>query len=189
MFKIFNKERRYSPSLHPKKEYENNLAQARVEAGLTIRELAKRADTNIDIISGLQNGMRSPLKLVGGYGIKPCVEKIAAILHKAVSELFPRSICEIARATFDPEDEARLLIGEYSLRSCHNNNGKLEARQIIELVLKKLTSREKVIILGMYLEGKTLEETGFELNITRERVRQIENKALRGIQKRYKNAG
>lgn len=44
-----------------------------------------------------------------------------------------------------------------------------------------LTPREKIIICERYRCYKTLEEIGKELNVTRERVRQIESKALRKL--------
>ena len=61
-----------------------------------------------------------------------------------------------------------------------------EARnQIIETVLNTLTTREKEIIVNHFglfnMPPKTLEEIGTELNITRERTRQIEALALRKL--------
>ena len=61
-----------------------------------------------------------------------------------------------------------------------------EARnQIIETVLNTLTTREKEIIVNHFglfnTPPKTLEEIGTELNITRERTRQIEALALRKL--------
>ena len=49
----------------------------------------------------------------------------------------------------------------------------------IESVLSTLTERESTVLKLRYREKKTLVETGREFNITRERVRQIEAKALR----------
>jgi RNA polymerase primary sigma factor len=57
-------------------------------------------------------------------------------------------------------------------------------RQINE-VLEELTERErKIILLRFGLEddrARTLEEVGQEFNVTRERIRQIEAKALRKL--------
>ena len=59
---------------------------------------------------------------------------------------------------------------------------KLTLRDILERSLDTLTKREKVILklrYGLCGEGPlTLEEIGKKLNITRERVRQIQNKAI-----------
>jgi RNA polymerase primary sigma factor len=64
----------------------------------------------------------------------------------------------------------------------------LTLHDILEKSLDTLTEREKTIInlrFGLGSEGPlTLEEIGKKLNITRERVRQIQNKAisrLRGV--------
>lgn len=58
-------------------------------------------------------------------------------------------------------------------------------KKYINEILDTLTKREKIILINRYgLEGKdekTLDEIGKELGITQERVRQIENKALRKL--------
>ncbi|MBO4791538.1 MAG: sigma-70 family RNA polymerase sigma factor, partial [Clostridia bacterium] len=58
-------------------------------------------------------------------------------------------------------------------------------RQVLERQLNTLTLREEHVIklrFGLY-DGRcrTLEEVGKEFNITRERIRQIEAKALRKL--------
>ena len=47
------------------------------------------------------------------------------------------------------------------------------ATKRLEGVLSKLNERERTIILGYYSEGRTLQELGDKLGISRERVRQI----------------
>ena len=58
-------------------------------------------------------------------------------------------------------------------------------REQVREVLSTLTPREqKVLILRFGLEdgrSRTLEEVGREFNVTRERIRQIEAKALRKL--------
>jgi DNA-directed RNA polymerase delta subunit len=58
-------------------------------------------------------------------------------------------------------------------------------KDIVEIVLKPLTEREREVVFlrhGLDLKGKkTLENIGNKFNITRERVRQIENSALKKI--------
>ena len=58
-------------------------------------------------------------------------------------------------------------------------------RQHIDILLDDLKDREKqVVILRFGLEDghpRTLEEVGKEFNVTRERIRQIEAKALRKL--------
>lgn len=59
-------------------------------------------------------------------------------------------------------------------------------RVAIENVLETLKPRERQVICERYSlsDGieKTLEEIGFSMNVTRERIRQIEAKALRKLQ-------
>lgn len=55
---------------------------------------------------------------------------------------------------------------------------------LLDDVLKQLTEREQKILrmrFGVNMRAHTLREVGNKLNVTRERVRQIENKALRKL--------
>ena len=56
-----------------------------------------------------------------------------------------------------------------------------ERRQIVKAILETLPKREQMILECRFFEGKTLEETGQELSVTRERIRQIEARALRHL--------
>ena len=50
-----------------------------------------------------------------------------------------------------------------------------------EQLLALLDDRERKIIYGRFVNGKTLQEIGDEFGLTRERIRQIEEHALRKI--------
>ena len=58
-------------------------------------------------------------------------------------------------------------------------------REQLEEVLKSLTAREEQVLRMRFglIDGKahTLEEVGKEFDVTRERIRQIESKALRKL--------
>ena len=60
-----------------------------------------------------------------------------------------------------------------------------EKKDTLYKAINQLKDREKIIILNRKLEekAKTLEEMGKKLNISKERVRQIENKALQNLRK------
>ena len=64
-------------------------------------------------------------------------------------------------------------------------------KQIVEELLSNLTQREKTVLTMRYDlndevgEGRTLEEVGRELNVTRERVRQIEDRAFTKIRGQF----
>jgi len=53
----------------------------------------------------------------------------------------------------------------------------------VQAALDRIEEREKIVFLQR-LKGKTLEEIGKELGITRERVRQIEERAIRRLRER-----
>ena len=71
------------------------------------------------------------------------------------------------------------------LDTCHIWEGGYDVVEQLDEVLSTLTEREqKVLILRFGLEdgrARTLEEVGKEFNVTRERIRQIEAKALRKL--------
>ena len=54
----------------------------------------------------------------------------------------------------------------------------LATRQIAERLLKTLDLRTETIMRERFLEGKTLDAVGEELNLTRERIRQIQKTTL-----------
>ena len=56
---------------------------------------------------------------------------------------------------------------------------RLEDKENIELALALLTPREKKVIKMRFYNEMTYEEVGKEFDVTRERIRQIESKALR----------
>ena len=75
------------------------------------------------------------------------------------------------------KDDDALAPDEAALKTITNED--------IDAVLKTLTAREEAVIrlrFGLY-DGRchTLEEVGSEFNVTRERIRQIEAKALRKL--------
>lgn len=64
-----------------------------------------------------------------------------------------------------------------------NNNSSFDAKQVIEELFEGVTERERNIVsdyFGLYGESpKTLDEIGEDLSITKERVRQLNERALK----------
>lgn len=56
-----------------------------------------------------------------------------------------------------------------------------ELAEQVQWALDKLTPRERFVIVGRFFENETLEEVALAMNVTRERVRQIEIKAMRKL--------
>lgn len=64
-----------------------------------------------------------------------------------------------------------------------------EAREAIYLALTSLKDRQRDVIKMRYFEGLTLEEVADKFGVTRERIRQIENSAVRQLQQPSLAAG
>ena len=54
-------------------------------------------------------------------------------------------------------------------------------KDLINEALNRLNEREKDIIIQRYADRKSLDEVGYDYNVTRERIRQIEAKATRRL--------
>ena len=85
------------------------------------------------------------------------------------------------------EDDSNLgdFVADINTVTPEQNIESVMLREHIDLLLEDLKDREKqVIVLRFGLEDghpRTLEEVGKEFNVTRERIRQIEAKALRKL--------
>lgn len=129
-------------------------------------------------------------ELTQQLGREPTNEEIA---HKL--GVIPRKVEEVFRAIQDPialqtpigdeDTELEDFIGDKNSPSPYSDAERLETSEQIQRVLKSLTPKEETVIrmrfgIGMDRDH-TLEEVGRHLSITRERVRQIETKALRKL--------
>ncbi len=143
----------------------------------------------IDVLSKLRNIQKQLLQDLGREGT---TEEIAALIDLPIEEVrrvldIGRHPVSLDRPVGDSEDSS---FGEFlEDTSTENplrlaNNGIL--RDKIESLLKTLTYREREIIRLRYGLGDgytyTLEEVGRIFKVTRERVRQIEAKAVKKLQ-------
>jgi RNA polymerase primary sigma factor len=106
-----------------------------------------------------------------------------------------RKVEEVFRAIQDPialqtpvgdeDTELEDFIGDKNSPSPYSDAEKIETSEQIQMVLKTLMPKEEKVIRMRFGIGAdrdhTLEEVGRHLSITRERVRQIEAKALRKL--------
>jgi RNA polymerase sigma factor (sigma-70 family) len=85
----------------------------------------------------------------------------------------------------DEDTELEDFIGDKNSPSPYNDAERIEISEQIQRVLRTLTPKEEKVIRMRFGIGAerdhTLEEVGRHLSITRERVRQIEAKALRKL--------
>jgi RNA polymerase primary sigma factor len=129
-------------------------------------------------------------ELTQQLGREPSNEEIA---HKLMVPT--RKVEEVFRAIQDPialqtpvgdeDTELEDFIGDKNSLSPYSDAEKTETSEQIQEVLKTLTPKEEMVIRMRFGIGAdrdhTLEEVGRQLSITRERVRQIEAKALRKL--------
>lgn len=126
----------------------------------------------------------------------PTPEEIAARMDRTVFEILELMDWEQGPASLDKpinnEDEDELLLGDLisndnSLYKGDEADHNEDLRMLKDLMLS-LTDRESLVLIHRFgLFGNkscTLEELGTRLGVTRERIRQIEQKALRKLQKR-----
>jgi RNA polymerase primary sigma factor len=135
--------------------------------------------------------------LLQELGREPTVEEIAEAMSKGQETVVtPEKVREIIKVSQEPvsldkpmgeEEDSRL--GDFIEDSSALAPAEAASHQLlkeqVEAVLDSLTGRERrVLQLRFGLEdgrARTLEEVGKEFNVTRERIRQIEAKALRKL--------
>ena len=130
-------------------------------------------------------------QLLHENGYEPTEELIAEKMNLPVERI--REIMRVAQepvsmeTPIGPEEDSRLMdfIKDDDALAPDEAALKTITNEDIDAVLKTLTAREEAVIrlrFGLY-DGRchTLEEVGTEFNVTRERIRQIEAKALRKL--------
>lgn len=128
-------------------------------------------------------------KLSQKLGHEPSLKEIAdnmKMSYKTLSSimLFSHNISSInTYSQNNDNNEGMDYLEDKSSKPPHYDVMMKSLKSSINEVLKSLDKREREVIVSRFgLDGqipKTLEETGAELNITRERVRQIQIKALK----------
>ncbi len=142
----------------------------------------------VEIINRLKR-LQSQLLHENGY--EPTEEMLAEKLEMPVERV--REIMRVAQepvsmeTPIGPEEDSRLMdfIRDEDALAPDEAALKTITNEDIDGVLKTLTDREEAVIrlrFGLQ-DGRchTLEEVGLEFNVTRERIRQIEAKALRKL--------
>jgi RNA polymerase primary sigma factor len=130
-------------------------------------------------------------KLTLELGYEPSVPELAKALDMTEDKVM--EIMQIARepasleTPIGEEDDSNLgdFVADNNITTPEENVESVMLKEHINTLLEDLKERERqVIILRFGLEDghpRTLEEVGKEFNVTRERIRQIEAKALRKL--------
>lgn len=156
-----------------------------------IADQAKTIRIPVHMVETINKVYKATRALTQKLGKEPTVEQIAAevdISIDKVEEIYRISQDTTSLSTPVGDDEDSFLgdfIEDTTQMSPYEETSKELLRESIEEVLGSLDEREtKVLSLRFGLMGetpKTLEEVGKIFNVTRERIRQIEAKALRKL--------
>ena len=156
-----------------------------------IADQARTIRIPVHMVETINKLIRTSRHLLQQLGREPTPEEIAAEMEIPVEK-----VTEIQKIAQDPvsletpigeEDDSHLgdFIQDDDSPAPQDAAAYTLLREQLEEVMKTLTPREaKVLKLRFGLEDgktRTLEEVGKEFNVTRERIRQIEAKALRKL--------
>ena len=156
-----------------------------------IADQARTIRIPVHMVETINKLLRISRRLAQEYGREPTAQEIGEEL-----EVSPQKVKEIAKVSQLPvslespigeEEDSRLgdFIEDRNAMPPVDAASKQLLKEQIDDVLSTLTPRERrVLQLRFGLEdgrSRTLEEVGREFNVTRERIRQIEAKALRKL--------
>ena len=156
-----------------------------------IADQARTIRIPVHMVETINRTVRVSRQLLQEYGREPKPEEIAKVMDLPVERV--REILKISQEPVSLEtpvgEEDDSHLGDF----IQDNNIPVPAeeaaytllREQLEEVMQTLTEREQKVIRLRYGLGdghpRTLEEVGKEFNVTRERIRQIEAKALRKL--------
>lgn len=158
------------------------------------RALADQARTirvPVHMVETINKMSKMQRKLTLELGYEPSVTELAESLEMSEDKVM--EIMQIARepasleTPIGEEDDSNLgdFVADNNVLTPEGNVESVMLREHIDALLGDLKERERqVIVLRFGLEDghpRTLEEVGKEFNVTRERIRQIEAKALRKL--------
>ncbi len=167
-----------------------------------IKQSIKRALANqsktirlpVHLVDKISKMRRAAMKLQEELGREPTDEELAEELHTSASRVAAMRTAAIRPASLDApisEDEDSNsyseVVADENATSPYDQLEDKTVTAMLEEMVKKLDPREATILRFRFgLDGgaeKTLEEVGEKFGVTRERVRQIQNIALRKLRK------
>lgn len=163
----------------------------------TTRAIADQARTiriPVHMIETMNKIVKASKQFIQTYGRDAHHTEIANMIG-----IHPDKVRKVLNIAKDPisldmpiGDEEENHIGDFlkdeSIRSPAEHVAQQSLKDHITLMLSELTPREERIIrrrFGIGTEEKTLEAVGLEYGVTRERIRQIESKAIRKLKQMY----
>jgi RNA polymerase primary sigma factor len=156
-----------------------------------IADQARTIRIPVHMIETINRLLRVTRSLLQSLGREPAPEEIAEAMDMPVDKV--RRVMKIAKEPISLEtpigDDGDSYLGDFvedqSNMSASEAVIKLNLSEQAKKVLSTLTAREAKVLCMRFGIGEktdhTLEEVGQEFNVTRERIRQIESKAIRKL--------
>lgn len=163
----------------------------RQAATRAIADQARTIRIPVHMIETINKLLRIQRKLVQEYGREPTPEEAAEEMNMPVERI--RAVYKMAQQPISLQtpvgDDEETRFGDFIEDKSAENPSQVAAygmlRERLREVLKTLTEREQQVLAYRFglNDGypRTLEEVGKEFSVTRERIRQIEAKALRKL--------
>ena len=158
---------------------------------------SKATRVPMHVMEQLGKMRRVSLRLQEELGREPTDDELAAELGTTASRITRMRMAVIDPVSLDAETDgegsrsyAEVIADERAETPCQKLENET-IRAMVRKIIETLTRREKAVLYSRFgLNGhdpKNLEEIGKELNITDERVRQIQSAALVKLRRRIKN--
>ncbi|RYE06155.1 MAG: RNA polymerase sigma factor RpoD [Rickettsiaceae bacterium] len=163
----------------------------------SIADQARTIRIPVHMIETINKIIRTSRQMFNEIGREPTPEEIATRLSMPVEKV--RKVMKIAKEPVSLENPVGDEEGSYLGDFIEDKNAILPVdaaiqsnlREATTRILASLTPREERVLrmrFGIGMNGDhTLEEVGQQFNVTRERIRQIEAKALRKLRHRNRN--
>lgn len=156
-----------------------------------IADQARTIRIPVHMVETINRYLRTSRKMMQELGREPTPEEVAKAMEVDISKV--REIIKVSQEPTSLEtpvgDDEDSLLGDFiqdnSQPTPYDSASRQLLKEQIEEVLGSLSDREKKVLVlrfGLY-DGKprTLEEVGRDFSVTRERIRQIEAKAIRKL--------
>lgn len=172
-----------------------------IRQGIT-RALADQSRTirvPVHMVESINKVTRTQRRLTLELGYEPSLKELAASLNMPEEKL--KEILDVSKqptsleTPVGDEEDSNLsdFVADEKMISPEQNAANVMLREEIDKLLENLKDRERDVLIHRFglhgEESHTLEEVGQMFGVTRERVRQIEAKALKKISlPKYKNA-
>ena len=167
----------------PPDDLENRLREYRLDAGLTLREVAARCGLNAAMLSQIELGYVSPLDSKGN--LRRGVANVLELFNAELVETFPREICRIIPGSHRPFETPLLACQTHgitagSVEGYEQVDAKRFAEKVRKVVFGKryFSPRSQKVIALVFWEGYSFVEAARFVGLSSARAGQAVHKFL-----------